>query len=56
MWKAQHFSYWMTTLLHRLPEMTAFDVRRQEAELRSVVESESGSRLLAEGYVGWPAG
>jgi p-hydroxybenzoate 3-monooxygenase len=54
-WKAQNFSYWMTTMLHRLPDATDFDIRRQAAELRSVVESEAGSRYLAEGYTGWPA-
>ncbi|MGF1662916.1 MAG: 4-hydroxybenzoate 3-monooxygenase [Kineosporiaceae bacterium] len=51
-WRAQHFSYWMTTMLHLLPEATAYDLRRQVAELRSVVGSESGSRFLAEGYTG----
>jgi p-hydroxybenzoate 3-monooxygenase len=51
-WRAQHFSYWMTTMLHRLPGATGFDLRRQAAELRSVVESEAGSRYLAEGYTG----
>ncbi|MGW6442894.1 4-hydroxybenzoate 3-monooxygenase [Lentzea sp. NPDC055074] len=55
-WKAQHFSYWMTTMLHALPAATDFDVRRQLGELASVVGSESGSRYLAEGYTGcWPA-
>lgn len=55
-WKAQHFSYWMTTMLHALPGATDFDVRRQLGELRSVVGSEAGSRFLAEGYTGtWPA-
>jgi p-hydroxybenzoate 3-monooxygenase len=55
-WKAQHFSYWMTTMLHALPGATDFDVRRQLGELRSVVASEAGSRFLAEGYTGcWPA-
>ncbi|MEV6238499.1 4-hydroxybenzoate 3-monooxygenase [Lentzea sp. NPDC051838] len=54
-WKAQHFSYWMTTMLHALPAATDFDVRRQLGELRSVVGSEAGSRYLAEGYTGWPA-
>ena len=34
-WKAQHFSYWMTTMLHRLPDASAFDVRRQVGELRA---------------------
>lgn len=54
-WKAQHFSYWMTTMLHALPGATDFDVRRQLGELRTVVGSEAGSRFLAEGYTGWPA-
>ncbi|MCR3752650.1 4-hydroxybenzoate 3-monooxygenase [Lentzea californiensis] len=55
-WKAQHFSYWMTTMLHALPAATDFDVRRQLGELASVVGSEAGSRYLAEGYTGcWPA-
>ncbi len=53
-WKAQHFSYWMTTMLHRLPEASAFDVRRQEGELAMLVGSEAGSRFLAEAYTGWP--
>ncbi|PWK88324.1 p-hydroxybenzoate 3-monooxygenase [Lentzea atacamensis] len=54
-WKAQHFSYWMTTMLHALPGATGFDVRRQLGELASVVGSEAGSRYLAEGYTGWPS-
>jgi p-hydroxybenzoate 3-monooxygenase len=53
-WKAAHFSYWMTTMLHRLPEMGDFDVRRQTAELASVVGSTAGATYLAEGYTGWP--
>ncbi len=54
-WKAQHFSYWMTTMLHRIPDGTPFDSQRQLGELSSVVASEAGSRYLAEGYTGWPA-
>lgn len=54
-WKAQHFSYWMTTMLHRLPEASDFDVRRQVGELTSVVSSTAGSTYLAEGYTGWPS-
>jgi p-hydroxybenzoate 3-monooxygenase len=54
-WKAQHFSYWMTTMLHRLPDATDFDVRRQIGELTSVVSSRAGSTYLAEAYTGWPA-
>jgi 4-hydroxybenzoate 3-monooxygenase len=53
-WKAQHFSYWMTTMLHRLPDATPFDVRRQVGELSSLVASRAGSTYLAEGYTGWP--
>jgi p-hydroxybenzoate 3-monooxygenase len=56
-WRAQHFSYWMTSMLHRFPESTGatdFDLRRQIAELRSVTGSEAGSRFLAENYVGPP--
>ena len=53
-WKSQHFSYWMTTMLHLSPESSDFDVRRQLAELGSVVGSRAGSTFLAEGYTGWP--
>lgn len=54
-WKAQHFSYWMTTLLHQVEDASDFDVRRQLGELSSIVSSEHGSRWLAEGYTGWPS-
>lgn len=54
-WKAQHFSYWMTTMLHRLPDASDFDVRRQVGELTSIVSSTAGSTYLAEGYTGWPS-
>ena len=53
-WKAQHFSYWMTTMLHTLPDATPFDVRRQEGELAAVTGSVAGSTNLAEAYTGWP--
>ncbi len=52
-WRAQHFSYWMTTMLHAAPGAQDFDLRRQQAELQTLVSSEAGRRLLAEGYVGW---
>jgi len=54
-WKAQYFSNWMTTMLHALPDASDFDVRRQLAELTAVVDSEHGSRFLAEAYTGWPS-
>jgi p-hydroxybenzoate 3-monooxygenase len=53
-WRAQHFSYWMTSMLHRFPDASDFDLLRQIAELRTVTGSEAGSRLLAENYVGLP--
>ncbi|MFG6444855.1 4-hydroxybenzoate 3-monooxygenase [Microbacterium sp. P07] len=53
-WKAQHFSWWMTTMLHSTPDATEFDRRRQLGELRSVIESEAGRTYLAEAYTGWP--
>jgi p-hydroxybenzoate 3-monooxygenase len=53
-WRAQHFSYWMTTMLHSLPDTTPFDVRRQVGELTTLVDSRAGSTYLAEGYTGWP--
>jgi p-hydroxybenzoate 3-monooxygenase len=53
-WKSQHFSYWMTTMLHRLADATPFDLRRQRGELESLVTSAAGSAYLAEGYTGWP--
>ncbi|GGH49194.1 4-hydroxybenzoate 3-monooxygenase [Microbacterium album] len=53
-WKAQHFSWWMTNMLHVAPGASDFDRRRQVGELRSVVESEHGRAFLAEAYTGWP--
>ncbi|MGV9669672.1 4-hydroxybenzoate 3-monooxygenase [Gordonia sp. NPDC003504] len=53
-WKAQHFSYWMTTMLHNAADATEFDEQRQLGELETLVASEAGSTYLAEGYTGWP--
>ncbi|MEZ3161582.1 4-hydroxybenzoate 3-monooxygenase [Microbacterium sp. BWT-B31] len=53
-WKAQHFSWWMTSMLHTTTDASDFDRLRQVGELRSVVESEAGRRYLAEAYTGWP--
>ncbi|MGC4964063.1 4-hydroxybenzoate 3-monooxygenase [Gordonia sp. DT101] len=52
-WKAQHFSYWMTTMLHNSTDASEFDEQRQLGELQSLVSSEAGSTYLAEGYTGW---
>ena len=57
-WRAQHFSYWMTTMLHRALNApggsTEFDELRQLGELSTVASSEAGATYLAEGYTGWP--
>ncbi|MDQ4212535.1 4-hydroxybenzoate 3-monooxygenase [Microbacterium capsulatum] len=53
-WKAQHFSWWMTSMLHVAPDATEFDRLRRLGELRSVVESRAGRTYLAEAYTGWP--
>lgn len=53
-WKAQHFSWWMTSMLHRSPFADEFDHMRQIGELRSVVGSTAGQTYLAEAYTGWP--
>ncbi|MFI5729448.1 4-hydroxybenzoate 3-monooxygenase [Kribbella sp. NPDC051587] len=55
-WKAQHFSYWMTSMLHTIPGANAFDLRRQLGELDAVTTSTAGSTYLAETYTGWPRG
>jgi len=53
-WKAERFSWWMTMLLHRFPEASAFDRRMQEAELDYVTGSVAARTSLAENYVGLP--
>ena len=53
-WKAQHFSYWMTSMLHTAADANPFDLERQRAELASVVGSRAASTYLADGYTGWP--
>lgn len=53
-WKAQRFSWWMTSLLHCFPEDTAFDRKRQLAELAYVTSSRPAATSLAENYVGLP--
>ncbi len=55
-WRAQHFSYWMTSMLHRFPDANAFDRKRQLAELELLIGSHSAQTLLAQNYVGLPLG
>lgn len=53
-WRAQHFSWWMTSMLHSTPDASDFDRRRQIGELESVVSSDAAMTYLAEAYTGWP--
>ena len=53
-WKGQRFSWWLTTLLHRSESDTAFDRRRQLAELDYITSSRAAMTALAENYVGLP--
>ena len=55
-WKAQHFSYWMTSLMHIAPDATQFDTRRGLGELALLTESRPAQQALAESYVGWDYG
>jgi p-hydroxybenzoate 3-monooxygenase len=53
-WKAQRFSWWMTSMLHRFPGTDAFQYRVQLAELDYVTSSRAAAAALAENYVGLP--
>ena len=53
-WKAERFSWWFTSLLHRFPESGEFYARLQEAELDYLTGSRAASTALAENYVGLP--
>jgi p-hydroxybenzoate 3-monooxygenase len=53
-WKAQRFSWWMTSMLHLFNTDNAFDRRRQLAELDYVTSSRAASQTLAENYAGLP--
>ena len=55
-WRAQHFSYWMTTMLHRFPDDDAFQRKVQLAQLRWVSSSRDAAASLAENYVGIATG
>jgi p-hydroxybenzoate 3-monooxygenase len=58
-WRAEHFSWWMTTMLHRLPGGDPFDLQLQLSQLRYVTSSSAQATALAENYTGlpdsWPA-
>ncbi len=53
-WRAEHFSWWMTSLLHRFPDASPFQQRLQQSELEYVASSRAAATALAENYVGLP--
>jgi p-hydroxybenzoate 3-monooxygenase len=53
-WRAEHFSWWMTSMLHRFPTDDGFQHRLQRSQLEYVVSSRAAAASLAENYVGLP--
>jgi len=53
-WRAEHFSWWMTSMLHRFPAHDGFQHRLQRSELEYVASSRAAAASLAENYVGLP--
>jgi p-hydroxybenzoate 3-monooxygenase len=53
-WRAERFSWWLTSLMHRFPDIAGFGQKMQEAELDYLVNSQALSASLAENYVGLP--
>jgi p-hydroxybenzoate 3-monooxygenase len=53
-WRVQHFSWWMTSMLHRFPDDDVFAQRLQLSQLEYVVSSTAAATSLAENYVGLP--
>ena len=53
-WRAERFSWWFTSLMHRFPENGDFGLKMQAAELDYLVNSVAASTALAENYVGLP--
>jgi p-hydroxybenzoate 3-monooxygenase len=51
-WRAEHFSWFMTSMLHRPPGQDPFEARLQRAQLRYLVSSEAAMTSFAENYVG----
>jgi p-hydroxybenzoate 3-monooxygenase len=53
-WKAQRFSWWMTTMLHNFPDTPAYEQKLKETDLAYLFSSEAALSSLAENYVGLP--
>jgi p-hydroxybenzoate 3-monooxygenase len=53
-WRSTHFSWWMTTMLHRTPGTDPMETELQLSQLRYVVSSQAAATSLAENYTGYP--
>ena len=53
-WRAQRFSFWMTSMLHQDDAHNPFDYRRQIADLEYLFSSRAAMTSLAESYAGAP--
>jgi p-hydroxybenzoate 3-monooxygenase len=53
-WKAERFSWWFSSLMHRFPDQTDFDLRMQRSELEFLRTNKAAQKAFAENYVGLP--
>ncbi len=53
-WKAERFSWWFSSLLHRFPEQSGFDLKIQQAEIDFLRTNQAAQKAMAENYVGLP--
>ncbi|WP_299192750.1 4-hydroxybenzoate 3-monooxygenase [uncultured Litoreibacter sp.] len=53
-WKAERFSWWMTSLLHRFPDQKEFDIKMQQADVAFLRDNANAQAVLAQNYVGLP--
>ena len=53
-WKAERFSWWFSSLMHRYPEQNDFDFKMQVAELEFLRSNQAAQKAMSENYVGLP--
>lgn len=53
-WKAERFSWWFSSLMHRYPDQSEFDLKIQIAELEFLRSNKAAQKAMAENYVGLP--
>lgn len=53
-WKAERFSWWFSSLMHRYPDQSEFDLKMQIAELEFLRSNKAAQQAMAENYVGLP--